>query len=186
MTRVSPSCNTRFEPHETEYLTQAECHLCSQLIQVYSHGKYFTRTSGEEYEQCVRSRLGYLSPHSAPIVNATRTSRTYIIHVPDLHSPHREKLTMEPRFFGQSESGTGSSLGVIPDVPFDWSTSLTNDDFYAQRIETSDTYHQGYDLFFTACDIQQPLAQLSEYVGANTTELGPFLDQDFFGNQQPL
>ncbi|KAJ5520827.1 Zinc finger C2H2 [Penicillium fimorum] len=96
---------------------------------------------------------------------------------------------MEPRFFGQSESGDWM-LGVPGNICFDFKTSTT-DNNSAPEMEPEMTVFcnpEDDDNFLSPGTDENPMefASFDEHVGSYTTDLEPVSDRDLLDHYQSL
>lgn len=92
---------------------------------------------------------------------------------------------MEPRFFGQSETGDWTSLGVDPGLRFIPETSTMDNPLafeMAQDAALLDSIFRLPESFET----QNEVLSFDEHTSSYTTDIEPIFDRDFFESNQPL
>jgi hypothetical protein len=92
---------------------------------------------------------------------------------------------MEPRFFGQSETGDWTSLGVDPDLRF-IPENPTMDNSLAFGMAQDTALLDNIFRLPESFESQNEFLSFDEYISSYTTDDEPIFDRDFFESHQPL
>ncbi|KAJ5466169.1 Zinc fingerC2H2 [Penicillium desertorum] len=92
---------------------------------------------------------------------------------------------MEPRFFGESETGDWMSLGVDPDLRFAPANS-TMDNHLAFEMGQDTALLDSIFRSPESLENQYEFSSFDEHISSYTTDVEPISDRDFFEPDEPL